>query len=111
MNNISAIINTDGEVIASTDFGSEREFDFKVLNLVDHDILKEFFIKKTIMEAVRERHKTSNGSNGITTVEILNLFKWEELEDYVIELEKIRAINKKQGINLEMYFLPKKVRR
>jgi hypothetical protein len=107
MNNISAIVSEDGEVISMSDFASEKEFQYKVLNNLDFETIKDFFIKKTIIDAVREKHKTSKGSNGVTTVEISNLFKWKNLEEYVDELESKKIIAKKQGINLEMFFVPK----
>lgn len=107
MNNISAIVSEDGEVISMSDFASEKEFQYKVLNNLDFETIKDFFIKKTIIDLVRNRHKTSKGSNGVTTVEILNLFKWKNLEEYVDELESKKIIAKKQGINLEMFFVPK----
>lgn len=108
MNNIAEIISTDGEVVSASDFGSEMEFQFKVLNSLDFESIKSFFIKKTIIEAVKEKHKLSNGSNGVSKIELLNLFKWNDLETYLNELEEKKIIQKKQGVNLEMYFIYKK---
>jgi hypothetical protein len=108
MNKIAEIIFNDGEVLSSSEFGSDLEFEFKVLNSLDFESIKNFFIKKTIIEMVREKHKTSNGSNGITTVELLNIFKWKDIETYAQELVDKKIIEKKQGINLEMYFICKK---
>jgi hypothetical protein len=108
MNNIAEIISTDGEVIPASDFGSEKEFHFKILNSLDFESVRTFFIKKTIIEAVKEKQKLSNGSNGVTTVELLNLFKWKDIELYIKELEEKKVITKKQGISLEMYFIYKK---
>ena len=108
MNNITAIISLDGEVIPASDFGSEKEFEFKVLNSLDFETIRSFFIKKTIIEAVKAKHKLSNGSNGVTTVELLNLFKWNDIELYILELLEKKIITKKQGISLEMYFIYKK---
>jgi hypothetical protein len=108
MNNITAIVSLDGEVIPATDFGSEKEFEFKVLNSLDFESIRAFFIKKTIIEAVKTKHKISNGSNGVTTVELLNLFKWNDIELYIKELIEKKMITKKQGISLEMYFIYKK---
>ena len=73
MSNLTAIVSNDGEVISMSDFGSEKEFQYKVLNNLDFETIKDFFIKKTIIDTVREKHKTSKGSNGVTTVEISNL--------------------------------------
>ena len=108
MNSLSAIVSLDGEVIPASDFGSEKEFQFKVLNSLDFESIRDFFIKKTIIQAVKDKHNSSNGSNGVTTVDLLNLFKWKDIEIYIDELEKKKMITKKQGISLEMYFIYKK---
>jgi len=108
MNNIAEIISIDGEVVSASDFGSEKEFQFKILNSLDFECIKSFFIKKTIIESVKAKHKLSNGSNGLSTIELLNLFKGKEIEPYVAELEEKKVIKKRQGVNLEMYFLNKK---
>lgn len=108
MSNITAIISLDGEIVSVTDFDSEKEFQFKVLNSLNPENIKDFFIKKTILDAVREAHKKSNGSNGMNTVQLLNLFKWSDLELYIKELEEKKLITKKQGVNLEMYMVYKK---
>lgn len=108
MNNITAIISLDGEVIPASDFGSEKEFEFKVLNSLDFETIRSFFIKKTIIEAVKEKHKLSNGSNGVSTFDLYNLFKWKDIELFAKELEEKKLIQKKQGISLEMYFVYKK---
>ncbi len=108
MNNISEIILTDGEVIPTTNFGSRKEFEFKILNSLEFETIKTFFIKKSIIEAVKQKHNLSNGTNGVTTVQLLNLFRWEDIELYIKELEEKNVILKKQGVNLEMYFINKK---
>ena len=108
MNNITAIVSLDGEVIPASDFGSEKEFQFKVLNSLDFESVRDFFIKKTIIQAVKDKHNSSNGSNGVTTVDLLNIFKWKDIEMYINELEEKKMIQKKQGISLEMYFVYKK---
>jgi len=108
MNNLTAIVSLDGEVIPASDFGSEKEFQFKVLNSLDFESVRDFFIKKTIIQAVKDKHNSSNGSNGVTTVDLSNLFKWKDIEMYINELEEKKMIQKKQGISLEMYFVYKK---
>ena len=108
MSKVAEIVFDDGEVLSSSDFGSILEFQFKILNSLDFETIKSFFIKKTIIEVVKERHKTSNGSNGVTTVELLDIFKWKDLDFYIQELVDKKIIEKKQGINLEMYFICKK---
>ncbi len=42
-----------------------------------------FFIKKTIIEEVKEKHKLTNGNNGVTTVDLINIFKWNDIEIYI----------------------------
>jgi hypothetical protein len=108
MNKIAEIISTDGEVHALSDFNSEKEFEYKILNSLEFETIRDFFIKKTIIDAVREKHNSSNGSNGVTTVDFLNLFKWKDIETYINELAEKKIIQKKQGISLEMYFIYKK---
>jgi hypothetical protein len=108
MSKVAEIVFDDGEVLSSSEFGSVLEFQFKILNSLDFETIKSFFIKKTIIEVVKERHKTSNGSNGVTTVELLDVFKWKDIEVYIQELVDKNIIEKKQGINLEMYFIYKK---
>jgi hypothetical protein len=108
MSNIAEIILADGEVISISDFASENEFQLKLLNSLDFESIRSFFIKKTIVETVKEKHKLSNGSNGVSTIELLNLFKWNDLETYLNELEEKKIIQKRQGVNLEMYFVYKK---
>lgn len=108
MNKIAETISIDGEVISASEFNSEKEFEFKILNSLDFENIKSFFIKKTIIEAVKQKHNSSNGSNGVTVICLLNLFKWKDIEFYIKELEERKIITKKQGINLEMYFFYKK---
>ena len=108
MNKIAEIISVDGEVVSLSDFTSEKEFDFKILNSLDFQTIREFFIKKNILDAVREKHKLSNGSNGVSIVELMNLFKLNEIEIYVNELEQKKIIQKKKGISLDLYFIFKK---
>ena len=95
-------------IFSKSDFGSEKEFQFKVLNSLDFESIRDFFIKKTIIQAIKEKHNSSNGSNGVTTIELLNLFKWKDIEVYINELEQKKAIQKKQGVNLDMYYIFRK---
>lgn len=108
MSKIAEVILEDGEVLSVTETNSEKEFEFKILNNLDFETIRSFFIKKTIIDVVREKHKASNGSNGVTSVELLNLFKWNDLDTYLKELEEKKVIQKKQGVNLEMYLIYKK---
>lgn len=108
MSKITEAITTDGEVFSLTESSSEKEFEFKILNYLDFETVKSFFIKKSIIEAVKAKHKLSNGSNGVTTVELLNLFRWNDIELYLKELEEKKIITKRQGLSLQMYFMYKK---
>ena len=110
MSSIAEIVSVDGEVISLTECASRIEFEYKVLNSLDFENIKSFFIKKTIIEAVREKHNLSNGSNGITSVDLINLFRWQDIESYLVELESKKIIKKRKGISLDMYFLPKKTK-
>lgn len=107
-NKIGEIILADGEVISASNFGSESEFVFKILNSLDFQSVRAFFIKKTIIEAVKEKHIASNGSNGVTTVELANLFKWSDIEIFTEELEQKKIIKKRAGVNHQMFFIYKK---
>jgi hypothetical protein len=108
MSKIEEVILNDGEVLSRSELNSDLEFQFKILNYLDFEILKSFFIKKTIIQAVKEKQNKSNGSNGITTIELLDIFKWKDIEFYIKDLEEKKIIKKKQGVNLEMYFMCKK---
>jgi hypothetical protein len=108
MSKIAEIISNDGEVHALSDFNSEKEFEYKILNSLEFETIRDFFIKKTVIDAVREKHNLSNGSNGLTTVDLLNLFKWKDIDTYIKELAEKKIIQKKQGVSLEMYFIYKK---
>ena len=45
MNKIAEIITTDGEVHALSDFNSEKEFEYKILNSLEFETIRDFFIK------------------------------------------------------------------
>jgi len=105
MNNIAEIVLADGEVVSLSELSSQKEFEYKVLNSLDFENIKSFFIKKTIIQAVKEKHNLSNGSNGLTTIELVNIFKFKDFEVYLEELQAKKIIKMKKGINLNMYFV------
>jgi hypothetical protein len=107
-NKIAEIISDDGEVVSLSNFGSQEEFEFKILNSFDFDTMKSFFIKKTLIEAIRAKHNSTNGSNGATIIELSNLFKWNDILVYLNELESKKFIEMRKGINSDMYFIYKK---
>lgn len=108
MSKIAEIVLADGEVISSSESNSQKEFDYKALNVLDFENIKSFFIKKTIIQAVREKHNLTNGSNGLTDIELLNIFKFKDFELYLQELESKKIIKMRKGINSNMYFVFKK---
>jgi len=110
MSNVAEIISADGEVISINDFSSQEELDFNLLKMIDFEIIKAFFIKKTLVDLVRDKHNQTQGHNGLTTVEASRLVKWEDIETYLNELEQKKVIKKKKGVNLDMYFLIKKLK-
>lgn len=110
MNKIAEIISIDGEVISLSEANSEREFEYKVLNSLNFETIKSFFIKKTIIEAVKQKSIDTNGSNGVTTLEMMNLLKREDIESYLEELEAKKIIVMKKGVNSNMYFVYKKIK-
>ena len=105
---IAEFISTDGEVITTSDFNSEKEFQFKVLNSLDFENIKSFFVKKYVFESIKDKHKLTNGSNGVTNIELSDLFKLSNFQQYINELESKKIIEKRKGINLDMFFMPKK---
>lgn len=110
MSNVAEIISADGEVISINDFSSQEELDFKLLKMIDFEIIKSFFIKKTLVDLVRAKHNLTHGHNGLTAVEASRLVKWEDVQTYLNELEQKKVVKKKKGVNLDMYFLIKKLK-
>jgi hypothetical protein len=108
MNKIAEIISEDGEVLSCAECNSENEFEFKILNSLDFKNVQSFFKKKTIITEIKRKHTESGGHNGVTPIELTNLFKWDDINACVAELEEKKIIKKKQGVSLEMYFMNKK---
>jgi hypothetical protein len=50
----------------------------------------------------------TNGSNGVTEIELKNLLNWKDIEKYLNELESKNIIMMRKGINSNMYFPFKK---
>lgn len=105
---IAEVISEDGEVLSCAECNSENEFEFKILNSLNFENIESFFKKKTIITAIKKKHTESNGHNGVTQIELTNLFKWKDIDVCVAELEQKKIIKKKEGISLEMYFMNKK---
>jgi hypothetical protein len=98
---IAEIITTDGEVIAST----EQDFYIKLLNNVPEEDLSNYFLKRKLLSKVKLNHKQTNGSNGLSVIQLRNLFSFEEIEKALQELQEKNQITKREGINQELYFL------
>jgi hypothetical protein len=98
---IAEIITTDGEVIAST----EQDFYIKLLNNVPEEDLSNYFLKRKLLSKVKLNNKETNGSNGLSVIQLRNLFSFEEIEKALQELQEKNQIIKREGINQELYFL------
>jgi hypothetical protein len=104
MAKLAEIILDDGEVLSPDNFNSQKEFEYKILNNIEFDTLQEFFIKKTLIKGIKNKTDISANNNGLSRIEALNLFKFQEINNYLDELELKKIIKKKQGVNLEMFF-------
>lgn len=98
---IAEIITTDGEVIAST----EQDFYIKLLNNVPEEDLSDYFLKIKLLSKVKLNHKQTNGSNGLSVIQLRSLFSFEEIEKALQQLQEKKQITKREGINHELYFL------
>lgn len=98
---IAEIITTDGEVIAST----EQDFYIKLLNNVPEEDLSDYFLKRKLLSKVKLNHKQTNGSNGLSVIQLRSLFSFEEIEKALQQLQEKKQITKREGINQELYFL------
>jgi hypothetical protein len=98
---IAEIITTDGEVIAST----EQDFYIKLLNNVPEEDLSNYFLKRKLLSKVKLNHKETNGSNGLSVIQLRSLFSFEEIEKALQQLQEKKQITKREGINHELYFL------
>ena len=98
---IAEIITTDGEVIAPT----EQDFYIKLLNNVPEEYLSDYFLKRKLLSKVKLNHKQTNGSNGLSVIQLRSLFSFEEIEKAIEQLQEKKQITKIEGINHELYFL------
>jgi hypothetical protein len=98
---IAEIITTDGEVIDST----EQDFYIKLLNNVPDEDLSDYFLKRKLLSKVKLNHKQTNGSNGLSVIQLRSLFSFEEIEKALQQLQEKKQITKREGINHELYFL------
>jgi hypothetical protein len=107
---IAEIITTDGEVITEENL-KEKKVLFELLSQVDFNSLREFFIKKTIILLTKDKEKKSGGTNGLTPIEVMEEFKWKDIEVYLEELVQKGSLVKRQSINTEVYFTKQKIKK
>ena len=107
---IAEIITTDGEVITSENL-KEKKVLFELMAQLDYNVVREFFIKKTIILLTKEKEKNSGGSNGLTPVNVIEEFKFRDIEVYLEELVQKGSLVKRQSINTEVYFTKQKVKK
>lgn len=98
---IAEIITTDGEVIPST----EQDFYIMLLDSVPDKDLNDYFLKRKLLSKVILNHKQTNGSNGLSVIQLRSLFSFEEIEKALQQLQEKKQITKREGINHELYFL------
>jgi hypothetical protein len=97
---IAEIITTDGEVILST----EQDFYIMLLDSVPDKDLNDYFLKRKLLSKVILNHKQTNGSNGLSVIQLRSLFSFEEIEKAIEQLQEKKQITKIEGINHELYF-------
>ena len=107
---IAELITIDGEVITAEDL-KEKKLQFELLTQLDFDAIREYFIKKTIILLAKQKETKSGGANGITPIDILEDFKWKDLQVYLDDLVKKGSLVKKQSINTEVYFTKQKTKK
>ena len=98
---IQEFITTDGEVISV----EENAFYTKLLNHVPDEELTSYFLKKNLLKKLRENHKVTNGDNGLSIIQLRSLFSFEDIEQALEYLQEKNQIQKREGINHELYFL------
>lgn len=101
---IAEIITTDGEVIPST----HEDFYIMLLDNVPDQDLTDYFLARKILTRLRLNHKQTNGSNGLSIIQLRSFFYLEEIEKAIQRLQEKKLITKRDGINQELYFLKTK---
>jgi hypothetical protein len=107
---IAEIITTDGEVITDENL-KEKKIVFELLSQLEYNAVKEFFIKKTIILLTKDKEKKSGGSNGLTALDVIEHFKWNDLQVYLDDLVQKGSLIQKQSINTEVYFTKQKTKK
>lgn len=101
---IAEVALNDGEVISLNDKG----FYTKLLNRVPKEELHKYFLNKHLYDKIKQKHKESNGLIGLNIIQLKNVFSFDEIEVALQHLKEIKAIEIRDGINNEMYFINKK---
>ena len=98
---IAEVVTTDGEVIAST----EKDFYIMLLDNVPEEDLTDYFLARKLLSKLKLNHKQTNGSNGLSIIQMRSLFYFEEIEKAIQRLKEKKLIIQREGINHELYFL------
>lgn len=101
---IVEIITNDGEVISS----EEENFYDIILKNIPNEKIKDYFLKKEIFLKIKKQNENSNGSCGINKIELSNIILINEVELVLNYLEEKKYIQKRKGINHDLYFLKTK---
>lgn len=107
---IAEIITTDGEVITNENL-KEKKVLFELMAQLDYNFVREFFIKKTIILLTKEKEKNSGGSNGLTPLNVIEEFKFKDIEVYLDELVQKGSLVKRKSINTDIYFTKPKTKK
>ena len=98
---IAEVILNDGEVISI----EENGFYTKILNRVPEEELNDYFLNKTLLNKIKENHNKTKGSCGLSIIQLKNIFSFEQIQKSLNYLKEKKAIQIKEGINNELYFL------
>jgi hypothetical protein len=101
---IQEVITNDGLIISI----EENEFYTKTLNEIPFIEIKNYFIKKAILLAVKENDKKTNGKSGITAVQLKEIISLNDIQEQLFFLEEKKVIIKRKGLNCSLYFQNKK---
>lgn len=93
---IAEIISTDGEVITNESL-KEKKVVFELLAQLEYNAVKEFFIKKTIILLTKDKETKSGGSNGLIAMDVIEHFKWNDLQVYLDDLVLKGSLIKKHN--------------
>ena len=81
MSNIAEIISNEGVVNTMSDFKSQKEFEYKILNSLEFETIKEFFIKKSIIDAVKQNYAHTSRNIDRTSFDDKSLLQYFKTKD------------------------------